>query len=163
MGEKTDQIERHIEEQRAELGDNINELQQKVKDTFDWRAQFEEHPMVMVGIAVGSGLLLSALVGGRSRSRNRIPVERWHAENLPTAEADASGKTYRPVTYSDPGRDVSYTTRPESESWRNIKSALTGVAIAQVGQLLDSVIPGFTDEYNKAKKGNGTFTANPTD
>jgi hypothetical protein len=41
MGEKTDEIEQHIREQRRELGQNISELQQKVKDTVNWRVQFE--------------------------------------------------------------------------------------------------------------------------
>ena len=150
MGESTDQIERHIEEQRAELGDNINELQQKVKDTFDWRAQFEQHPMAMFGVAVGGGLLLSALVGGRSRSR-RVPQERWHSKDLPSA----AGR------YTDTSRDVSHVKKPGSESWRNIKSALAGVAAVQVGELLDSVIPGFGREYNKAKSGDGAFEAKP--
>ena len=41
MGETPDQIERHIYEKRSELGENIHELQQKVKTAVDWRAQFD--------------------------------------------------------------------------------------------------------------------------
>ena len=149
MGEETDQIERHIQQQRAELGENINELQQKVKDTFDWRAQFEEHPVAMIGVAVGGGLLLSALVGGRPRS-SRLPEERWHTEDLPSASAAA--------TYGDSTRSVSFANKPESESWRNIKNALAGVAAVKVGELLDSIIPGFSREYSKVKNGDGNFT-----
>ena len=41
MGEKPDQIERHIQHQRSELEDNISELEEKVKSAFDWRTQFQ--------------------------------------------------------------------------------------------------------------------------
>jgi hypothetical protein len=136
MGQKTDQIERHIEAQRAQLGENIDELQQRVKDTFDWRTQLEQRPMVMLGIAVGGGLLLSAIVGGRrSRSRN--------TDRLPTTAE--TGKTAR--SFSGNRDQVSHP----SESWRDIRNALIGVATAQLGTALDSVIPGFSKQYDKAR------------
>jgi len=68
MGETPDQIERHIYEKRSELGENINELQQKVKTAVDWRAQFDQRPMTMLGLAFGGGLLLSMFFGGRQNS-----------------------------------------------------------------------------------------------
>ena len=67
MGEQSDQIEGHIRDQRNELGEHINELQEKVKRAVDWRVQFEERPMTMIGLAFGGGVLLSTLIGGRSR------------------------------------------------------------------------------------------------
>src|SRR5258708_11244913 len=68
MGETPDQIERHIYEKRNELGENIHELQQKVKTAVDWRAQFDRRPMTMMGLAFGGGLLLSILFPGGHRS-----------------------------------------------------------------------------------------------
>jgi hypothetical protein len=44
MGETTDQIERHIYEKRRELGENIHELQHKLKDAVNWRVQVHERP-----------------------------------------------------------------------------------------------------------------------
>ena len=41
MGETSDQIERHIQETRNDLGDNFGELEDKVKTAVDWRAQFD--------------------------------------------------------------------------------------------------------------------------
>ena len=138
MGEKTDQIELYIAEQRVELGDNINDLRQKVKDTFDWRVQFERNPMAMVAVAVGGGLLLSALVGGRSRSR-RVPPERWHSEDLNSAGRRIAGKS----------RDFAPMEEPQSELWGNVKGALVGVAAAKVEEFVDAVMPGFSREFKK--------------
>ena len=93
MGEKSDQIERHIQEQRNELGDNITELQEKVKSAFDWRVQFEQRPMTMIGIALGGGVLLSTLIGGRSGSRHlkQSVDHQWSSSGVQQAAGADSG------------------------------------------------------------------------
>jgi hypothetical protein len=138
MGEKTDQIERHIREQRNDLGQNISELQQKVRNSVDWRLQFEHRPMTMIGLAVGSGLLLSALVGSRSRARNfnRISDQpTWVPERTPS-------KPYR--------EDIA--SEKTAESFREIKAALIGVTAAKLGDVIETVLPGFKDEYDKLRE-----------
>lgn len=147
MGQNTDQIERHIEKQRLELDDNINDLRKKVKDTFDWRVQFEHHPMAMVGAAVGGGLLLSALFG-RPRSAP-VQGEPWQ----PETSASGSG------SYDDKARHGRYPKRPESKSLRDIKIALASVAAERFGGLLDSVLPGFAREYHKVRSDGGSPNA----
>jgi hypothetical protein len=148
MGEKTDEIEQHIREQRRELGRNIGELQQKVKDTVDWKAQFEQHPMAMLGIALGGGFLLSGLFGSRSRPRTVS-----HVSDRPTwdSETPVTNATSTPQNVSE--------DKP-SESLREIKTALIAVGAMKLGNLLDSVVPGFNDEYSKVRRGNGSFSPN---
>jgi hypothetical protein len=151
MGEKTNQIEQHIREQRNELGQNISELQQKVRDTVDWRAQFEQRPMTMIGLAVGGGLLLSALVGSRSRHRNYNRAsdgQKWSPEDRPPV------KPYNPAFSNGQANGSADKT---SESLRDIKTALIGVAAAKIGDVIESVLPGFNDEYHKVKKGDRPF------
>ena len=74
MGEKADRIEQYIEQQRRDCQDNVLELKQRVSRSVDWRAQCEERPLTMIGIAFGGGVLLSTLLGRRSRSRSRRPL-----------------------------------------------------------------------------------------
>jgi hypothetical protein len=76
MGETSDQIERHIQETRNDLGDNFGELQDKVKTAVDWRAQFEERPGTMLALAFGGGVILSALLPSGRHSRS-IYDEGW--------------------------------------------------------------------------------------
>jgi hypothetical protein len=73
MGEKTDRIERYIQQQRRDCQDNVIELKQKVRRSVDWRSHVEERPLTMVGIAFGGGVLLSTLLGAGGRSRFQEP------------------------------------------------------------------------------------------
>jgi len=66
MDQTTDQIEAHIETTRENLGANLQELEHKVKSVTDWRRQFRENPMRMLGVAFGGGILLAFLLGRRS-------------------------------------------------------------------------------------------------
>jgi len=68
MGEATSQIEQHIQETRGELGGNINELQQKVKDAVNWRLYVQRRPWQMLALAFGAGMLTS-FVTSISRSQ----------------------------------------------------------------------------------------------
>jgi hypothetical protein len=149
MGEKSDQIERHIQEQRNELGDNITELQEKVKSAFDWRVQFEQRPMTMIGIALGGGVLLSTLIGGRSRSRHpkQSVAHQWSSSGVQQAARADFGTN----------GSAAYNKNNSSESWRNIKGALAGVVATKFGRILDSIIPGFNEQYGKTRTGNGSF------
>jgi hypothetical protein len=140
MGEKSDQIERHIQKQRDELADNFSELGDKVKSTVDWRAQFQQRPGTMIGLAVGGGLLLSALLKSSSRSKLKRSL---HERGAPNKEFP------QPNIKSDwgPGPQKSKA----SDAWENIKGALVGVAATKFGTYLEQVLPGFQDEYKKAK------------
>jgi hypothetical protein len=141
MGEKPDQIERHIYETRNELGENISELQEKVRIAVDWRAQFDQRPMLMIGLAFGGGLLLSALLTGRrrgnsQRSSNKAPHNRWKRESQ-SSEHGASG-----------GRD-----RDEANStWDDIRGAVLAVAGTKLGSVIEEVLPGFQEHFKKRRQ-----------
>src|ERR1039457_4370277 len=85
-----------------------------VKRAVDWRVQFEERPMSMIGLAFGGGVLLSTLIGGRSRSRRTKPVDKQgNASWDPRADRADFGTN----------GSAAYNTSEPSESWRNIKVA----------------------------------------
>src|SRR4051812_42728171 len=71
MDEKPDQIIGHIEAQRDELGRNLSELESRVRETTDWRTHYERNPMLVLGAALGGGILLGTMVGGGTRSSSR--------------------------------------------------------------------------------------------
>ena len=80
MSDTSDQIAGQIEQQRRELSDSMVELEEKVTGAINWRSQVEQRPMMMIGLAFGGGVLLSALLGQTSRPRNRTTSATW--ENL---------------------------------------------------------------------------------
>ena len=149
MGETTDQIERHISEQRHELGDNIHELQQKVKTAFDWRAQVQEHPGTMLAVAAGGGLLLSLLFGGRSSSRpsrELIPPDSRPLDYVST-------RTYNSRS-SDWDQGVPST-------WSHIRGAALAVAGTKLGAMLEEFLPGFQEQYRKRTQERRSPTSRP--
>lgn len=69
MAETTDQIKREIEARRGELAQNINELEHRVKNSVDLNQHFRRHPVAILGAALGGGLLLGLMTGGRRQDR----------------------------------------------------------------------------------------------
>ena len=68
MGEASSQIEQEIEQTRAQLGSNLEELEHKVKNMTDWRWQFQQNPGLMLGLAFVAGILLANLIPPRART-----------------------------------------------------------------------------------------------
>jgi hypothetical protein len=69
MGARIEQLEQRIARQREELGDDLETLAAKARTLTDWRAQFDAHPLVAIGIAAGGGMLLAAFLSPPRRRR----------------------------------------------------------------------------------------------
>ena len=139
MGETPDQIEQHIYEKRNELGENIHELEEKVKTAFDWRAQFDQRPMLVLGAAFGGGILLSILLG--RVSRRSYSGARWRRESRQSE--------YRSAQTQD------REDRGES-TWNNIRGALLAVGTSRLGSLIEEVLPGFQEQLRKRQQERGS-------
>lgn len=141
MGETTRQIATHIENAREDLGSNLQELEQKVKSVTDWRQQFRNNPMMMVGLAFGGGVLLATMTGGR---RNRL--------------AGMSSPSTMPALTSESRSGVIASHRIANremervlETWEHIKGALVGVAASRLKSFLGESIPGFEEQLRKTE------------
>jgi len=134
MGEKADQIERRIEAERSELGQNLYELQAKVDEVTDWRAQFQKLPMVIIGAAFGGGLLLASMTGRKSRSR------RYSREDGPGSS---------PIEHT---RGTEQQKNRALETFDSIKGALIGVAANTVQDFLGELIPRFKKQLEQTAK-----------
>jgi hypothetical protein len=127
MGQTTDQIEHHIEQTRETLGSNLQELERKVKSATDWRQQFQERPMIMIGAAFGAGVLLATVVRGR----------RHNGEPHFASRQDFAG---------------TQTRKPQGpDLWDNLKSALLGVAATRVKDYVSGMVPGFREEFDRTQ------------
>jgi hypothetical protein len=69
MGKDSDELKQRIEAERSRLGQNLNELEYRVKSATDWRTHFNERPGLLLGAAFGLGFLLAMFKGERSVSR----------------------------------------------------------------------------------------------
>jgi len=140
MGETTGQIAMHIDTAREDLGENLQELEQKVKSVTDWRQQFRNNPMMMVGLAFGGGVFLATLAGGR---RNRLAGMSSPATVPVTSESGSRAIVSRGV--------VNREMQQVLQTWDNIKSALVGVAASRLKSFLGESIPGFEEQLRKTE------------
>jgi hypothetical protein len=130
MAERPDQIEQHIKSTRSELGNNLQELEFKVKQATDWKTYFERNPMTLMGVAFGGGVLLASMVGNKNSIAPTVEQERQPRRN-----------------FADHNR-----RNPLSDSWDTLKSALIGFTALKVRKVLDEALPGFGDQLEKAER-----------
>ena len=161
MGEKPDQIERHIQHTRSELEENISELEDKVKSAFDWRTQFAERPALMLGAAFIGGAVLSALLPSASKARRKSSIDPWtpytnreSPYSAPHVESPSTGSSY----------SSGYSAAKSSETWENLKNAAIGMATTRISEFIEALVPGFTEHYRKAASGRpaAPFSAMPS-
>ena len=107
MGQTTSQIENYIDHTRADLGSNLQELEQKVKSATDWKCQFQKNPMTMLGAAFGGGVLMAAVLGGGNRRRRD---DFRYAEPRPLSQHAGTERQKQKAL----------------ETWDNVKGALIG-------------------------------------
>jgi len=138
MGETSDQIERHIQETRNDLGDNFSELEDKVKTAVDWRAQFEERPGTMLALAFGGGVILSALLPSSRRSRS-IHDEGWK----PATNRDSTPSLQSAIPLTGKPSETRQTVEA-------LAGALVGVAVNRASSFIDSLLPRFERECSSA-------------
>ena len=144
MDETSHQIERHIEQARNDLDDNLNELGDRVKEAVDWRAVFEERPGTMLGLAFAGGVILSALFSSSRRPRGTYAA----VGSLP----DRQTRTPSVLSSAPP------VGKP-SETRQNIEAltgALIGVAMNRASRFIDSLVPGFEREFSSARASRST-------
>src|SRR5688572_20467422 len=120
MDEKPDQILGHIETQRNQLGENLNELETRVRRTADWRTHFDNNPMLMLAGALGGGILLGAMISG---SRSRSSSSSYTSSKHFSSSGSSSSVNTNSATYMQKQR--------ASETIDHIKAALIGFATAK--------------------------------
>jgi hypothetical protein len=138
VGEDRGQIEREISAERRALGRNLHELQDRAKAMRDWRVHYRKHPGLALGLAFGGGVVLAAIVGGRSR---RAVGE----------EGDADVEFVEPIArrWRPPGEFRSQIRQHVNDSWQQVVHALLGVATTKAVDFVSDRVPGFRDEFDR--------------
>jgi hypothetical protein len=142
MGERADEIEQEINRTRGELNENFSELEEKVRNTFDWRAQFEERPMTFLAVAFGGGILASALLpsGGQRRGRPKV-AESDYATVRNDARVSPAGKEAR--------------SKRDSVGMDAFKGALFTVAANKLGGALGDFVSTYRNELHRVRTARG--------
>jgi hypothetical protein len=180
MDEKPDQIIGHIEAQRDQLGRNLNELETRVRETANWRTWFDRNPVMVMGAALGGGLLVGSMLGGKTgsirRRRSRSGSHRISGDIVGSSTAGVTAsetRPSRPASSQFVGEHRSGTTRhaaatrvksavsslTHSESWHqvsdtldDVKAALIAFGVVKAKEFLNQTIPGFEGHLNDAQQ-----------
>jgi len=162
MDEKPDEIMNHIEAQRNELGRNLNELESRVRRTTDWRAQFDRNPMLMMGVALGGGLLLGTIVGGSRKSGASSTSWSSSPRNYGSSSGASSAASYTPSSsstpsyaYGSPG--LQEHRRKTSDTLEMMKAALIGFGTAKFKEFMSEALPGFSQHLEDAQRRHGSL------
>jgi len=167
MGEKSDEIINHIETQRDQLGRNLEELETRVKRTTDWKAHFDENPTMMLGIALGGGLLLGALVGGKSSEPT--PGYRLHT-NRYSAVSDESGNAMSSGAMGSGAMSSGLMSSPATsqakqhavEALDKIKGALIAFGMVKAKDFLSNALPGIEQHLGDLGVPTSSNTSQPS-
>jgi hypothetical protein len=137
MAQETRRIMDHIESEREQLGENLDEIESRIKDAADPKAWFNKRPAMILGAAAAAGLGLGLLVSSRS-----------------------SGYP-RPARFSgaEPERE-----HHESKHLNNIKktldttlTALVGLGAQKFQDFISNTLPGYQQQYNMVSEHQGTW------
>jgi hypothetical protein len=158
VGQRSDEIKKHIDTQRSELSENLERLEERVKSTTDWRAQVEKRPMTALGIAFGGGLLLGTMLPGMAHRRSKYR----------TAATQAYTETSQGYTGSSEGTTGSYlleqarrapkktaTSKELRKTWDmldTIRASMVAFGATKLKNYLGSAIPGFGDQYKRTEE-----------
>jgi len=130
MADEPREIRNHIVTARRELGDNLHELEDRVKQAAHWRTYVNRYPFAMVAVAFAGGLAASAIFGN---SRG------------PSKPSSSSASSSGSHLFGDKA----------SELWDNVRGALAGLAATQVKTFLGDAIPGFRQHYEQMERQRG--------
>jgi hypothetical protein len=59
--QQLDDVKRHIDSTRLQLGEDLRELESRARRVVDWRTYFDKNPMTMLALAFAVGLVFSRL------------------------------------------------------------------------------------------------------
>ena len=134
MGEDSEQIALEIRAERQQLGRNLSELERKAEQLADWRTHYRNNPKLLLGLALGSGLVLGALsVRGRSEHT------RYDAHEIAVRQSRPLGRA----------------TRQVDDTLQSIADGLLGVASATVIEFVSRLVPGFREQLHARQSGPG--------
>jgi hypothetical protein len=78
MDQRSDHIRQDIESTRTSLGEKLDSLESKARETFDLKHQVSERPWMALGAAVAAGMVVGSLGGGDE--------QRWHGQPMTTTD-----------------------------------------------------------------------------
>jgi len=150
MAQEPNEIREHIDAKRAKLGDDLDEIEHRMKDAVDWKVWYRKNTAAMLGAAVAGGFLLSMAVG-RSSSESEPPAPGANGVFIDEFEERREPKRSR----FRMGSRVSQHLNGLTDIVDNTVGAFLGIANSKLQELVSKSIPGFREQYSEAERRRG--------
>jgi hypothetical protein len=136
MVQETRRIMEHIESEREQLGENLDEIESRIKDATDPKAWFNRNPGMILGAAAVSGVVLGFLITSRSSDLPR-PV------GFSAADLDPEPELHR-----EPNKHLNTIKKTLDTT----VAALVGLGAQKVQDFISNALPGYQQQYNVASE-----------
>jgi hypothetical protein len=134
----------HIETERVQLGENLEEMESRIKDAADPRVWYERNPGLILGAAAASGLVLGLLCTSRSSDSSEMVDPTGFSEPRPRPE--------RHFTESRHMKTVKNTLDTTI-------AALVGLGARKFQDFVSDNLPGFQEQYHVASQRQAAWDA----
>src|SRR5262245_5019706 len=139
MAQEPNEIREHIDAKRAKLGDDLDEIEHRMKDAVDWRTWYRKNTAAMLGAAVAGGFLLSMAIG-RSSSEG-APTDQG-SDGVFADEFEERREPKRERSRFRVGPRVGQHLHGLTDILDNTVGAFLGIANVKLQDLVARSIPG---------------------
>ena len=146
MVQETQRIMDHIETEREQLGENLDEFESRIKDATSPRAWYESNPGAILGAAAVGGLILGLLVTSRSGSKSEPAEFSEFADLQAKPEKRHKGSESRHM-------------KTIKNTFDTTIAALVGLGARKFQDFVAGSLPGFREQYDEASQQQAAWDA----
>jgi hypothetical protein len=139
MAQEPIEIKEHIDAERERLGYDIEEIEHRVKNAFDWRSWYESNTVLMLGAAAAGGLLVSMVI---DRDKQETNAEEYYGPAGTRPEIQS--------LHSQPRKNSQLSKL--GDVLENTFAALIGVGAAKFQDYVSEIVPGFREQYQTVER-----------
>jgi hypothetical protein len=139
MAQEPIKIKEHIDAERERLGQDIEEIEHRMKDAFDWRSWYQSNTVAMLAAAAAGGFLVSMVVSGSSEPESSEEY---------IASASTGPSSMQPFKSRAKNMQLSRI----GDVLENTFAALVGVGAAKFQDYVSQVVPGFREQYQEVER-----------
>jgi hypothetical protein len=137
MAQQPSELKAHIQAENESLRENLEEIQNRVKDALEWKIWYRNNTAVALGGIAAGGLLLSLL----------LPKRDARTEYIDRDDMEMHAMKSEPQT-----RVRSRANSRFHDVLDNTMSAIFGVANDTFQDFMSKAIPGFGEHYSRASQ-----------
>jgi len=142
----------HIEDERRRLGQNIDEIEDRIKGATDLKGYFDRNTGIFLGSAVAAGVIVSVALRKRNQRRESLEEED-QLEGMPMEERHTRNSIRSESSMREPVRRLADKHKERiMDTFDGIVDGLIGVAVGKIVSYIADAVPSFRSEYEAHRR-----------